>query len=195
MLPQKGKLPGKDFVIDYIISQVMGDRGEIQISDKSMIKEILNQYLNGGINFEQCCDLFHESIRSTRPIDLLRTILTILPPNISEIIPNNADDLATRKKTQIWKYSEDMRLLKGIMFHGNENWTQISENFVMTKSSSQCNQRWLRKLNPQISKAPWAESEVTNLIKLVEERGEKAWADISREIGNRSDSQCRFKYQ
>ena len=58
----------------------------------------------------------------------------------------------------------------------------------------QCSQRWIRVLDPHISKEQWSSEEETKLLELVGYYGTKAWFKISQIFGNRSDVQCRYKY-
>ena len=81
------------------------------------------------------------------------------------------------------------------MKHGIENWTSISRFVGNGRTRSQCSQRWMRGLDPKISKTQWSQQEEELLIHLISVHGNKAWTTISSQMRNRSDVQCRYKYK
>jgi hypothetical protein len=50
-------------------------------------------------------------------------------------------------------------------------------------------------LDPSIVKSPWTQEEEAELLALVAKFGEQFWKKVAREIGNRSDVQCKNCYQ
>jgi hypothetical protein len=93
-----------------------------------------------------------------------------------------------------WSRLEDDRLLRAIHKFGLGNWVAVAQFVGAGRSRSQCSQRWNRGLNPQLRKYSWSPDEEQQLKTLVDLHGMKAWTTIAREIGTRSDVQCRYHY-
>ena len=111
--------------------------------------------------------------------------------------PNGAGNearAAGRQKSRPWSTEEDERLKSAVEEHGVNNWGTVSDIVSNGRTRSQCSQRWNRVINPKLSKANWTQEEETKLISAVEAYGIKAWTRVAAEFGNRSDVQCRFKY-
>ncbi|KAH0790495.1 Myb-like DNA-binding domain containing protein [Histomonas meleagridis] len=102
--------------------------------------------------------------------------------------------MPTRKKSAVWKADEDMRLLTAISRYGTHDWVMISAFVGNGRTSSQCNQRWTRALNPAISREPWSAEEDQKLINIVNQLGEYGWRRIASQIPGRTDLQCRHRY-
>ncbi|KAH0791524.1 Myb-like DNA-binding domain containing protein [Histomonas meleagridis] len=97
-----------------------------------------------------------------------------------------------RQVTRHWKYAEDNRLLCGIYLYGTQ-WSLIATFVGNGRDCSQCQQRWQRVLYPGIRNRVWTLNDDIKLAKLHSTYGNK-WAQIAREIGNASDTQCRYRY-
>lgn len=100
-----------------------------------------------------------------------------------------------RKKTRSWTNEEDQRLLMGVHLYGLENWTLVAQFVGNGRTRSMCSQRWIRVLDPKISKNHWSEEEDQQLLQMIKLYGEKSWMKIATKLGNRSDVQCRYHYQ
>lgn len=100
----------------------------------------------------------------------------------------------SRKKAAIWTEEEDMRLLTAVSRFGNHDWRMISAFVGSGRTSSQCNQRWTRALNPSISHHPWTPQEDQKLFDLVTQMGECGWRKIASYLNGRTDLQCRHRY-
>ena len=100
-----------------------------------------------------------------------------------------------KKLRKNWTLQEDNKLLSAVKKHGTENWKIIAYEVGNGRNRSQCSQRWKRDLNPEINHQKWTKPEEEFLIKLIQIFGEKSWVKISKEIGNRTDVQCRFHYK
>ena len=107
--------------------------------------------------------------------------------------PLSAKSLYKRKKSIPWNEVEDIRLVAAISKHGARDWKKIAE-FVGGRTSSQCNQRWCRALDPQINHGNWTEEEDAKLLKAVEMFGNVSWCQIAKSISGRTDLQCRYRY-
>lgn len=98
------------------------------------------------------------------------------------------------KKTTLGQQLKIKRLLAAVARYGIENWKNISDFVGNGRTRSQCSQRWLRCLNPKISKKSWTNDEDKQLKELVDTHGNKSWTKIASIMGNRSDVQCRYHY-
>ena len=107
---------------------------------------------------------------------------------------SNVNVLDIRKKMHSWTPDEDKRLVEAVREYGTENWTLIAQKVGSGRARAQCSQRWLRGLNPSISKVSWSKEEDDLLIETVKNLGSKSWGKIAAVLGNRCDVQCRYRY-
>ncbi|KAK8842349.1 hypothetical protein M9Y10_025928 [Tritrichomonas musculus] len=160
----------------------------------STISETLNKLFTDKINISQAAQIINPIVGSQHPMQKIAGILSItdepIPPK-----PHDFMDNMSRHKTRPWNTYEDQRLLAAILRYGFENWIMIAEFVGNGRTRSQCSQRWNRGLNPKISKGTWSKEEEEKLLRLVALNGDKSWTKISMEFGNRSDVQCRYRYQ
>jgi hypothetical protein len=98
-----------------------------------------------------------------------------------------------RKRHHHWTSDEDARLLAAIKTHGTENWPVVA-TAVGGRTRSQCAQRWHRCLDTTIAKRNWSHEEEQRLIDAVRAFGGKAWTRVAAALKNRSDVQCRWRY-
>lgn len=167
----------------------------LNLSEKELEEatHILEGYINGQVNYAIIAQVFMAKYGNTSPVDKIRDILTVKEEPLPTR-PQYAHDVGLRKKTQQWTHIEDMRLLAGLHRFGMENWTLVAQFVGNGRSRSQCSQRWLRGLDPRISRNHWTREEEEKLLKLVEKLGDKSWIRVASEMGNRSDVQCRYRY-
>ena len=99
-----------------------------------------------------------------------------------------------RRKANLWTPLEDQRLLYGMHIYGYDNWVAVAQFVGNHRTKAQCSQRWFRGLDPKVIKGPWTEEEEMELVRLVGIYGVKSWKQISMELKNRSDAQCRYRY-
>ncbi|OHT08102.1 Myb-like DNA-binding domain containing protein [Tritrichomonas foetus] len=118
--------------------------------------------------------------------------------NPSKDVPNadnkNNSTSCNRKRAVVWSEEEDARLIAAISRFGFHDWRMVAAFVGSGRTSSQCNQRWTRALNPAISHQPWTREEDFLLMKLVGEMGECGWRKIAMKIEGRTDLQCRHRY-
>lgn len=98
-----------------------------------------------------------------------------------------------RKRVCPWTPLEDSLLTQAVKLYG-EQWTKISMFVGNGRTRSQCSQRWMRCLNPTISRDAWTPDEDALLLDRVSLEGTKAWAKIATAFPNRTDVQCRYRY-
>jgi hypothetical protein len=174
------------------------DCSEIAPETVAYLKQIIDHFLAGVIGFDRASNLMSEKVGTARPLERISAILgvsdsPIEPQQETTLIPPHLSGPAPRKNHP-WSEYEDQRLLCGIHKYGLENWTAVSSFVGNFRSRAQCSQRWLRGLDPRISKLFWTCDEETKLVELVRKYGDRAWTKISGELGNRSDAQCRYHY-
>ena len=102
--------------------------------------------------------------------------------------------MENKKIRQFWTIEEDNLLKKGIELYGLKNWEIISKFVGNNRTKYQCLQRWKRDINPLIKREKWNIEEDKYLIILVNKYGLKSWTKISIEFKNRTDVQCKFRY-
>lgn len=100
-------------------------------------------------------------------------------------------DLQEKYQKRPWSEEEDAQLFDAVAIYGENNWIAVACNFEF-RSKSDCSQRWMRTLNPQISCTAWTSEEDDRLLALVGEYGIKAWTKVAGRMGNRTDVQCRY---
>ena len=99
-----------------------------------------------------------------------------------------------RHRSPPWTTEEDERLIAGIFHYGFSDWQKVSTFVGKGRTRSQCGQRWLRCLDPNMNKEKWTPEEDATLKKLVDLYGIHSWARIAKELGSRTDVQCRYRY-
>lgn len=95
------------------------------------------------------------------------------------------------KKGQLWTKEEDKNLFDAVSKCKGKNWKKISE-FMKTRSSTQCSQRWRRLLQVSKKKA-WTFDEDRKLFELIEKHGQN-WGFIAKIIQGRTGKQVRERF-
>ncbi|KAH0792918.1 Myb-like DNA-binding domain containing protein [Histomonas meleagridis] len=159
------------------------------------VKLIIERFLKKEITYTDASNEIYNLTGNRQAMERLNAILNTgsnpipFPEEFKE-----QSQTKRRHKTRQWTSYEDQRLLAGIYKFGIENWTAISKFVGNGRTRSQCSQRWYRGLNPSISKDQWTKAEEDALIDLVQKNSGKSWNQIATKLGNRSDVQCRYKY-
>jgi len=164
--------------------------------EKDSIEAAFDGFLNNLTPFFEASKVIQGILGTTKPLDRVSTILqtTDIPiPNFFLVPPMNSQ--TDRKKTRSWTDYEDQRLLAGIHRFGLDNWQTIASFVGNGRTRAQCSQRWVRGLDPRISKDRWTKEDESLLLELVNQYGSKSWTKIASEMGNRSDVQCRYHYK
>lgn len=162
---------------------------------KQILEKSLESFLLNRSTFYECAQIFQSVMGSTKPVDRLSTILQTTEMPIPNWFSYGSSNNADRKKTRSWTEYEDQRLLAGIHRFGLENWQNVALFVGNSRTRAQCSQRWVRGLDPRISKDRWTPEDEALLSELVDKYGNKAWTKIATEMGNRSDVQCRYHYK
>lgn len=181
-----------------IIMNYASDTAEFGKDDgkEQTIRETIVKYINHLINdnelINQCISLCNSSAPAEKLISIINTEKE---KPIEAPLNHNKLSMQSRRQTRSWNSNEDNRLLMAIHKYGNDNWNKIALFVGNGRSRSQCSQRWIRVLDPKISKNHWTEEEEALLIDLVKKFGNKNWMKVSLCMGNRSDVQCRYRYK
>ena len=99
-----------------------------------------------------------------------------------------------RAKNKSWSQAEDVRLLQAVSLYGVSAWSVVAQYVGGGRTRSQCSQRWVRGLDPSISRGRWTRQEEDKLCMLVEKYGTNQWVKVATELGKRCDVQCRYRY-
>ena len=160
------------------------------------IREIFQKYINHMIDDNELINQSINLCNSSAPAEkLISVIMTEKEKPLEAPLNHNKLSIQSRRQTRSWNANEDNRLLMAIHKYGNDNWNKIALFVGNGRSRSQCSQRWIRVLDPKISKNHWTEEEEALLIDLVKKFGNKNWMKVSLCMGNRSDVQCRYRYK
>jgi hypothetical protein len=167
------------------------------LSDDSYqtIRDSFQQFFAGMLPHDHLALLLHHHFGNAQPLDRIDTILQVPPdPPAGLCAEPPPDPLGARKKPRPWSTLEDTRLLAGIHRFGIENWSSVAQFVGTSRTRAQCTQRWVRGLDPRISKDQWSAQDEEQLLALVREKGTRMWTQIAAGMGNRSDVQCRYHF-
>ncbi|KAH0787243.1 Myb-like DNA-binding domain containing protein [Histomonas meleagridis] len=160
-----------------------------------ILENAFEDFITGKRNIFETSAIFQLNIGTTKPLDRIVAILQTSYTPIPNFPLLYESPTSLRKKTRSWTEYEDQRLLAGIHRYGLDNWLSVSAFVGNGRTRAQCSQRWVRGLDPRISKDRWTEEDEKLLLSLVKKYGSKYWTRIAQEMGNRSDVQCRYHYQ
>jgi len=184
-----------NILYDVAMSYVYEVKDHIPQSSIQQIGNIMKSFIGGTIGYDEASQSLLNYLDSASPLEKINSIMQCESSPVPDSPQIEVDDSTSRKKTRTWTSNEDQRLIFGVHKFGLENWNAVSQFVGFGRSRSQCSQRWLRVLDPRISKSPWAVEEESKLQQLVNRYGEKSWTRIAAEMGNRSDVQCRYHFR
>ena len=115
---------------------------------------------------------------------------------MNQVVPNTSSDYGRYKRSpgRSWSKEEDNKLREAIELLGTDSWARVAHYVGFGRTRGQCSQRWIRGLDPSISRERWTAEEEQKLEALVKQHGMKSWMKIAKEIGTRNDVQCRYHY-
>ncbi|OHT13871.1 hypothetical protein TRFO_15892 [Tritrichomonas foetus] len=180
-----------DPLIEVALSYAQDCHRVLTKEENDELSIIFAAFLKGKMSKSEASSKVEKIAGSTQSVDKIDAILQIN----DEPIPTIPNENNPRPKSKPWTPYEDQRLLAAIHKVGVESWNNVASFVGNGRTRSQCSQRWNRGLNPKISKTCWSREEELRLISYVEKYGERAWTKIASEFGNRSDVQCRYRYQ
>ncbi|OHT11253.1 hypothetical protein TRFO_19341 [Tritrichomonas foetus] len=160
------------------------------------IRQAFEDYIQKKVSKNEVSALLVQHIGSTDPLDRIENILSVPdhPPPFTRTDYSQDSLTPIRKKTHQWSTNEDYRLLAGVHKFGLENWIAVAKFVGNGRSRAQCAQRWVRGLDPRISKDQWSPEEEEKLLELLKTSENKGWTSIAAGMGNRSDVQCRYHF-
>jgi hypothetical protein len=182
------KSPLYDIALQYI-SEV---RTPMTDEARESAGQALAAFIDGEISSQEAQETLTTLLNDCTPVDRIQAILDV-PEEPLPAVPVGLSNFL-RRKTQQWTQAEDLRLIAGLHKYGNENWAVVARFVGSSRTRSQCGQRWQRGLDPRISREHWTDDEEKMLLELVLKHGLKSWIKISKELGSRSDVQCRYRY-
>jgi hypothetical protein len=163
---------------------------------RETVVKILTEYLEGKLTYNFARDQIIKLIGRDEPIIKVTEIKNLpeipLPPYTGS---NETSPISYRRKTHTWSSAEDLRLIAGVARYGLDNWQAVAQFLGSSRNRAQCSQRWIRCLDPNISKKPWTPEEDARLLEIVKIHGEKSWTKVAALLGGRSDVQCRYHYK
>jgi len=180
---------------DIALSSVYELVTQLSKEQLNRVNEALDSFLARTLSYNEASQIIMPILGSIQPLEKLNEVITT-PDNPIPYQPNNyaIQNGAGRVKTRAWNPYEDRRLLAGIFKFGTNDWSVISNYVGNGRTKAQCSQRWQRGLDPKIKKTPWTSEQDAKLLRNVELYGDKSWTRIAMEIGDRSDVQCRYRY-
>lgn len=177
-----------DTYMDYIKNIVKMYLVEDTPENVEVVMSVFKDFCNQKLTFDQANDLIKPYMKSP---DCLEKINPFINPGANQ---DTYPSITKRQKSRPWTPEEDKLLAQGVEMHGPNNWGAVAAMVGGNRTRAQCSQRWNRVINPKISKDQWTPEEEMKLIEAVNTIGQKSWTRIAAQLGNRSDVQCRFKY-
>lgn len=115
----------------------------------------------------------------------------------------------TRPRHQ-WDTNADQKLLEAVEIFGTNNWnlgiflhilylqvshhkSTVARHVSPYATTSQCQTRYVRSLNPSIKHEPWTPEEDTRLQKAVDVFS-NSWIDVAGVLPGRTNEQCRERW-
>jgi Myb-like DNA-binding domain len=99
---------------------------------------------------------------------------------------NNPD--VNGKRSWFWTPEEDQILTEKLALYGRK-WTKIASH-LPGRQGAQCRERYVNRLNPELTKGKWTDDEEAMLIALHQHHGTR-WATISKQLPGRCDSDVK----
>jgi hypothetical protein len=160
---------------------------------EAFVRAVITSFSSRVISLRACTASLAPLLATTNVIDRLCAILNC-SPNPYPSTPELDRSQGGKKHQTAWLPPEDNRLLAAIHRFGTQSWSTVASFVGNNRTRAQCAQRWFRGLDPRISKDPWTHEEDMKLMSLAVAGAEEGWTWISRQMGSRSDVQCRYRY-
>ncbi|EMD41117.1 hypothetical protein CERSUDRAFT_91875 [Gelatoporia subvermispora B] len=98
------------------------------------------------------------------------------------------------RRTHTWTPEYDRKLLQAVKIYGSDNWSLVARMVSEDATPQQCQNRYLRSLDPGIRRGGWTEDEDEKLRQAVAVFGH-SWSEVSTFVAGRTNEQCRDRYQ
>lgn len=161
--------------------------------DRAHLSDALFAFLQTD-NYWAAAKVFGDILQCQRPLDYLRSVLSVPDTPIPPLQPGHALLASKSQLRRPWSEYEDMRLMAGIYKYGLVDFHLVAKFVGNGRSQWQCRQRWTRGIDPSISKEKWTDAEDKELLEAVKCFGAKQWKKVATRLPNRSDVQCRYRY-
>ena len=161
--------------------------------DRARLSDALLAFIQTD-NYWAAAKVFSELIQTQKPLDYVRSVLSIPDTPIPTLHPSPTLLASKAQLRRPWTEYEDMRLIAGIHKYGLVDFHLVAKFVGNGRSQWQCRQRWTRGIDPSISKEKWTEAEDNELIEAVKAFGLKQWKKVATRLPSRSDVQCRYRY-
>ncbi|GBN22309.1 Transcriptional activator Myb [Araneus ventricosus] len=93
-----------------------------------------------------------------------------------------------------WTKEEDEKLKRLVdLYLSSEGWSKIA-SFLPNRTDVQCQQRWLKVVDPNLVKGPWTKEEDQMVVDLVKKYGPQKWTLIAKQLRGRIGKQCRERW-
>ncbi|CAL6008211.1 Myb-like_DNA-binding domain-containing protein [Hexamita inflata] len=188
----------------YSFEQSVSD---FYIIDQFESNIFFQKYIKEKMTIKPECEGNVRSQISSTPINSQKLTITaqlILKNNICEEKEESSFDdykgeIVQRASAIPWLPDEDRYLIKLVHLYSCKNWQNISNDMSQRfprrskRSSNQCNQRWMRVLNPEIQKGKWDNEQDQKLLEVLKISEVKKWKMIADLIPGRTDIQVRYR--
>jgi hypothetical protein len=161
---------------------------------EAFIRSVINNVCSQTISLNQCKTSLTPFLTTSGPLDRFFAILSCPPNPFPFFADRSFRGNRVKKRAIPWIEAEDNRLLAAIHRFGTQAWPAVAAFVGNRRTRAQCAQRWFRGLDPRISKEGWSPDDDAKLLSLVAARCDEGWTWISKQMGNRSDVQCRYRY-
>ena len=91
-----------------------------------------------------------------------------------------------------WEEYDDLKLREAFNIFGKTQWKKVA-NYVVSKTSNQCIQRWLKVIKPSLVKGAWSQEEDDKLRQLVMQDFQN-WGKLAIHMQGRTAKQCRERW-
>ncbi|KAF4574739.1 hypothetical protein EYR36_006089 [Pleurotus pulmonarius] len=97
------------------------------------------------------------------------------------------------KPHHYWDIDSDENLRKAVKIYGKDNWNVVARHVSPNATAQQCQNRYLKSLDPNLRKGAWSDDEDDRLRSAVDVYG-LSWVDIAAAIPGRTNEQCRDRW-
>jgi hypothetical protein len=180
-----------DQYIDQEIHRLLDQESDLT---KSHLSDCAKRVFHGQLSLDDAYQVFQAHPSGIPLLKEIQLILEMSDSPLPELTESSPSLKPNRRKSLPWTNTEDLRLLVAVARFGAQDWRWISSYLGAGRSSSQCNQRWCRAIDPSISHRPWQSEEDQKLLRAVEVLGRANWCQVAKIVSGRTDLQCRYRY-
>jgi hypothetical protein len=182
-----------DVLVSYGLKIAKDTCITVSSANQSQLSKLLKQFILHSLDLNGALKLCKLIIGSDYPIRKIAHIMSLfgtdpLPSSGSLRTPNQS---TTKTK---WKQIEDERLIAAAATYGLNNWSSVADFVGNGRTNMQCQQRWTRTVDPNLSKELWNKQEDEMLLDLIDNKNMKQWTKVADHFPNRCDVQCRHRY-